>query len=197
MGLANAPETSTLLNLPGDEQELREWLATPDWSSPWPWNSDLIANIRERRLQYEVVAAKERKSEFGPDPAFVPRESEGWYVRQLCAFAKIVEMAVDGNRPWEAVENALLFGATFTEFRLKFDWDKDAVLGRKLSAHQAEASALRRKGSSEERVAKVTAYVEAGHSATWACARVGREQGVTGSAVEKDYWNKKRHTSVD
>jgi hypothetical protein len=88
------------------------------------------------------------------------------------------------------------FGAMFDEFRLKLEWGKDALRGRQLSQNQADANARRRKGSAKDRISRVESHFAAGRSKRWAFKKIGKEQGVSPSAIEKDYY-KKRPTSVD
>ena len=76
-GLSARSQVETWLDGSTDVDLLRKALAPRNMVGPWPWNSRLIVSIRERREQYEVEAASRRKNEFGPDPEFVPRESEG------------------------------------------------------------------------------------------------------------------------
>lgn len=167
-------------------------------SQPWASQSDVILSARNRLSEIIVETPNIMEKSDVYNTVFKERDSEAWYLYRVDICAKVAEFAVEGNRPWEAVEQAMLIGEYLTELRLKYHFDDYVKQAKKAEENRLVGSSLRRKDSSEGRFKKVNVFVNKGHSVRNACKLVAKSEGSHESTIQKDYYaHKKRLKSMD
>ncbi len=128
----------------GDERELallKSAMSKMATASQHPWE----------RFSSVVELARDQISDLESRPEaeqhFRQHEGLGWYLKELLMLDKLVRLHLaEGNSEWAAVEG-MRFGSIVTEMGIKFEWEADALRGRKL----IEGAASTRKANDEDR----------------------------------------------
>lgn len=192
-------ETWLDLNDPTDAAEFTEGLEAFHESlrKPWAYHGRVISGVRARLAEIRAELSHLDRFTHEYESHFKTRDTEAWYVREIDVTARLVELAVEEGRPWEAVARAMQIGELLTELRLKFAWDADAVWGRKQRTSLQDSARARRTSSREQRIADVELEVAAGTKKGQAIRKVAERHGVKEHTIKKDYYSKKPSTTLE
>jgi len=126
-------------------------------------------------------------------PAFAPHEGYGWYIERMLANLRQMVGCIEMNEAVLAVVHAGELATLSLECHMKFEWEGDALRGRKV----ADSAALTRRGSQSNRVREVDRLAaEIGRGGKRAAfALVAEREGVTAKAIEADYYKAKKKAS--
>ena len=167
-------------------RQVKAFEATLDQA--WAFRAHLIAGLRTRwhEVQAELEGLPRHTEEY--KARFRERDTEEWYLREIDSIARVVEWAVKCGRPWEAAARSMQIGELLAEFRLKSEWDDDAVWGRAQRIASAAGVAARRRHSIEERVAQVRRYLAQGHKLNAAFELAAVDLDVALQTVRRDWY---------
>lgn len=157
-----------------------------DWGAD-PWAPHRCkAEAAYKALQLEIS----RKPD---DYKFKRREDEGWYFETLVALGRRVQDQIDQGDAAMAAHHAALFGETWSELELKLAREREWTTGRKIRDGGNSA----RRGAQDKRVADVDALCSGPDriSKRKAFEVVARQQWVTASAIQTDYYKGKKRLS--
>lgn len=174
-------------------------LAEQEWGPQQP----IIAAIRREAIQQRAEDA----SEIDHNPAYLSsdkyaaryqeRSTIAWYVREMDANATMTELALADSRPWEAISWAMKLAEALTEARLRYNWNREAEVGKKQLGHSADGRAALRRHPAADRVARVQQLICTGCSVRSAMRQVAAELGMGVSTISRDYYASKRSKPVD
>ncbi len=125
------------------------------------------------------------------------RSTLAWYVREMDANATMVELAMAGGRPWEAVSWAMQLAEALAEARLRYQWNEAAVVGAKQLGHAADGRAKWRRQPAVIRYCRVTELLLTGSTLRSAIRKAAAEFKVAYSTISRDYYHIKRSQPVD
>tara|TARA_R110002124_G_scaffold237486_1_gene402791 strand:+ start:98 stop:739 length:642 start_codon:yes stop_codon:yes gene_type:complete len=182
---------------PDDMEPMREWFESlgDRLNSPWHGNSQLInlcrVRLDELRAEAEARWAAEHSGQIyyenGKQQWLQYRVSEGWYLKEICTYATIVERCAESGRSWEAANRALLLGELINEFRISEYWNEFAIYGKKHLSGLREAAQDKQGWSLEKRASRVAERLRTNPNKEQAYRMVAKEEGVSPSTIKKSY----------
>lgn len=116
--------------------------------------------------------------------------SEANILHRMLQARVMLENAIINNDVITTALQAGELGQLIAESKFKFQWELDALRGRKI----IDGSSSTRKGAQADRVAAVDGLCANGMKKTAAFATVADQQGVKAKTIETDYYNAKKRS---